>query len=208
MNLDDCRERDEPIGSARPGRGWPVWAKGLASFALAVHLVAVLAGAFASPPASELEVGLFRGFLPYCQAIDQGFSYRYYAPNPSPTPVIFAEISREGGEKETVRIPEMPGISPRLLHQRHINLAHALMLDHHAAREAGATSFLARSMARYLLKERGGDSVTFFLRQHMVPPREAVARAREQGRPIDFEDGAFYTAPERLATFGRGEVGL
>lgn len=175
---------------------------------LVVHLAAVLAGAFASPPASELEVRFFRGFMPYCQAIDQGFSYRYYAPNPSPTPVIFAEIAREGGGKETVRIPEMPGRSPRLLHQRYLNLANGLMRDYRAAREAGATSFLARSMARYLLRERGGESVTFFLREHMVPPRELVERERAAGRKVDFEAEVFYTAPERIATFSRSEVGL
>ena len=68
-------------------------------------------------------------FAPYHQVVDQGYAYRYYAPEPGPTPVVTASIHyADGRPEETVRLPAR-GTLPRLRYQRQLALANHLMSD-------------------------------------------------------------------------------
>jgi hypothetical protein len=185
--------------------GWPPWACWAVSLLLILHLSAVLAGTLAAPPASMLERGIAEQFAPYHQLIDQGQSYRYYAPEPGPTPIVTATIRYgDGRPDETLRIPER-GVLPRLRYQRQLALANHLASEYQAARQAtgdGANSHYARSYARHISASKPGcASITLYLQTHLLPNNEAVRQSLERGQPVDLDAEEFYTAPERIGEF-------
>jgi hypothetical protein len=187
---------------------WPVGVRRLVTAALLVHLTAVLAGALRADPSSPLEravAGLFEG---YYRAVDQGHTYRYYAPEPGPTPVVTAAIRFDDGRpEESVRLPAK-GVSPRLRYQRQLALAYHLTSDFEAAkREAGegSRSAWARSYARHLARSRPGcATVTLYTQAHLIPDPAAVAQAVRERRKVDLDADEFYTAPERIGEYPCG----
>src|SRR5579883_2258856 len=76
------KSKSDTVSPDSPTSPWPSWACQLASLALLLHIVAILAAALASPPSSPLEMRLAGIFAPYYNLIDQGYAYRYYAPEP------------------------------------------------------------------------------------------------------------------------------
>ena len=188
-------------GSRRP---WPPWARVAITLALLFHAGAIWAGAWAAPPASDLQrgiAGLFRG---YHGLIDQGYSYRYYAPAPPPTPVVTATISFKDGRTETVRLPDR-ATRPRMLYQRELALANHLMSDVEEARGAKgdpSESLWARSYARHLGKTHPGATMVRLSSQlHMIPDPGRVAAEIRDGHPVDLDDEASYTVPERIGDY-------
>ena len=178
---------------ANPGKitsTWPVAARVLVSLALLFHATAILAGVWASAPSSGLERSLADLFLPYNQTIDQGYSYRYFAPEPPPTPVLLATlIAADGRELETIRIPER-GISPRMRYQRQLAIARemAVSLEESRRDPHHRPAFWGPSFAR----ELGGRNpdcvrVRLLIQQHLIPNLEGgpgiAARRREGPRP-------------------------
>src|SRR5919107_1901185 len=116
-----------PRGS---GRSWPAWAQVAMSLALLYHLGAILAGAMAVSPSSEVERRAVEPFRRYYELINQGYGYRYYSrldatvdphrPRPWGTPVMTAEMEferPEGGKTtEVLRLPDLERPWPRLRH--------------------------------------------------------------------------------------------
>lgn len=202
---------DRGLAADRPGQrgeeapGWPVWARGLATAALVFHLTAVLAGALAAPPSSLLERGTAELFRWYHDLADQGYAYRYYAPEPGPTPVVTARVRYpDGRAEEVVRLPER-GLFPRLRYQRQLALANHLTDDWREARRAtgdGANSVFARSYARHLARSRpGAASVTLYTQSHLIPDPAEIREAIEHGNRVDLDAEEFFTAPERIGEF-------
>ena len=184
---------------------WPSWQKGVVTAVLAFHILAILAGAFAAAPSSALEQSLASAFAPYHQLIDQGYSYRYYAPEPGPTAIVTATIEyADGRPEEVVRLPHH-GVLPRLRYQRQLALANHLVTDFDEARRAtgdGGKSVWARSYARHLAKTRPGSTKVILRTQsHLIPDPARVAAARASSEPIDIDDEEFYTTPERIGEF-------
>ena len=205
------------MGRERPGKsegsppagegGWPPWARGLATAAIGFHLVALLAAALAASPSSPLERAVADVFSPYYQLVDQGYAYRYYAPEPGPTPVATAVLRFADGREETIRLPER-GVQPRLRYQRQLALANHLAEDVAAARRAGGGrggegGIWARSYARHLSRTRGKGcvTVTLFLQSHLIPDPQHVFEERERGGVVDLDAEEFYTTPERVGEF-------
>ena len=193
------------LGSGRTA--WPVWARVLVSFALVYHLVALLAGALGVPPSSQLEQAIADWFTPYFDAIDLGYSYRFYA-EPPPTPVVTATLRfGEGRPEETVRLPgrEVPG--PRMRHQRQLGLANALSADVQEARQRtgeASRSRYARAYARHLCRSRPGcRSVTLHVQQHLIPDPAQVraARATPGTAPFDLFSERMLTTPEWIGDY-------
>jgi hypothetical protein len=186
---------------------WPVWARAVVSVALLFHIAAIVAGALAATPSSALERSAAQVFAPYHQAIDQGYAYRYYAPEPGPTPIAIARIQyRDGRPEETVRLPDRD-VKPRLLYQRQLALANHLAEDFEAARSMtgdGSRSRWARSYARHLAKTRPGSaSITLLIQSHLIPDPERVRQelAAPGTTHVDLDAEEFYTTPERIGEF-------
>jgi hypothetical protein len=179
----------------------------LASLAIAFHLSAVLAGCLAARPSSAFEVAAFEAFRPYCDLIDQGVGYRYYArlettvdpsqPRPWGTPILWAEMefnALDGGtQRETLRLPGSSAPWPRLRHQRRIDLAYHLAADPR----------WAASYARHLCMSCGCDRVTLYAQTHYIPD---PARLRAAAGPVtasllDPDDGSTYGPRIKLGEF-------
>jgi len=191
---------------SQPG-SWPAWARRVVSVALVFHILAILAGAFAAAPSSALERDVVRLFAPYHHLIDQGYAYRYYAPEPGPTPVATATIRyADGRADEIVRLPDR-GARPRLRYQRQLALANHLVADFETARSVtgdGSRSPWARSYARHLARTRPGcTSVILYAQSHLIPEPERVREALSApGHPrVDLDADEFYTTPERIGEF-------
>jgi hypothetical protein len=191
---------NEPDAEGARSPGWPAWARRAVTAALLLHMTAVVAGALSMPPSSPLEQRVASLFAHYYELTDQGQAYRYYAPEPPPTPVVTARLRfADGRPEQQVRLPER-GVWPRLRYQRQLALANHLYSDVQAAREIGGgeqASRWAASYARHLCKTRGCAGVTLFVQMHLIP--DPAQTSAQRGVEIDSEE--FYTAPERIGEF-------
>jgi hypothetical protein len=184
---------------------WSPLARRVVTIALVLHFAAILAGALAASPASELERTAAELFAGYHQLIDQGYGYRYYAPEPGPTPVVTATIRfTDGRPEETIRLPQR-GLLPRLRYQRQLALANHLVTDFEEARRGtgdGARSAFARSYARHLSRAQPGcAAVTLYAQAHLIPDPRQVGDTLRGGENVDIDAEAFYTVPERIGEF-------
>lgn len=191
-------------GSRRP---LPPWVKVVITLTLLTHALAVWVGAWAAGPSSDLERGAAGLFRTYYGLVDQGYSYRYFAPDPPPTtPVVRAVVNYRDGRTEIVRLPDRM-TRPRMLYQRELALANHLASEVEAVRgETGdpGKSLWAQSYARHLGKTHpGARSVTLSIEQHTIPDPALVRREiAETGRAPDLDDpDRFYTVPERIGEF-------
>lgn len=200
--------KDSKLGADSPdppGKRWPIEARCAVSAVIAVHATAVLAGVLAGSPSSPLERSLADVFSAYFEAFDLGYGYRYYAPEPGPTPIVTATVRYADGRPEvTVRLPER-GVLPRLRYQRQLALANHLVAQFEEARRAGGEGQsvpYARSYARHIARTHpGSTSVALFTQLHLIPHPEAVRQAIEAGKAVDLDAEEFYTAPQRIGEF-------
>ena len=186
-------------------RVWPRSLKVAITLILMFHAVAIWVGVWAAPPSSELQRDAASAFRPYYGLIDQGYSYRFYAPDPPPTPVLIAEIRFDDGRIESIRIPDR-STRPRLLYQRQLALANHLRDDvEQALRATGHRndSVWAQSFARHIGKTHpGAKTVSLAIEMHAVPDPNLVREAIDQGRSFDLDDpSASASAPERIGDF-------
>jgi hypothetical protein len=193
------------VSTAGQDGAWPAWARRLVTAALLFHAAAVLAGALAAPPSSSVERAMADVFSPYNQVVDQGYAYRYYAPEPGPTPVVTASIRFADGRQEVaVRLPAR-GTLPRLRYQRQLALANHLMSDFAEARRItgdGSRSAYAQSYARHLARSHAGcASVTLYGQVHLIPDPRQVHEAIAAGKAVDIDAEEYFTAPELIGEF-------
>ncbi len=187
--------------------GWPTWTRRLVTVGLLGHATAILTGVWSAQPASDLERQVDAPFEWYQGLIRQGYSYRYYSPEPPPTPVVTATLAfRDGRPDQVVRLPDR-GAWPRMLYQRELNLANWLMADVEDARHNGgdgAKSRWAQAFAAHLGRTHPGcSSVTLRNQLHLVPPLDRVREERTHpgSKPVDLDADEFYTTPERIGVF-------
>ncbi|HEV3167822.1 MAG TPA: hypothetical protein VGZ22_27710 [Isosphaeraceae bacterium] len=184
---------------------WPVGARVAVSAALLFHIIAILAAALSVPPASMLERTVAEQFIHYYELIDQGHGYRYYAPEPPPTPVVIARLEFADGRPEAqVRLPDR-ALRPRLRYQRHLALANHLYVEFSSAprdEQGQRRSRWAESYARHLCKTRGCSRVSIAVRMHLIPdPAQVSEMLREGAAVVDLDADEFYTAPERIGEY-------
>jgi hypothetical protein len=191
---------EHPLKEAEAG--WPVWARAVLSIALVLHGAALLSGALAAADnASFIERSVANAFVPYHQLIDQGYTYRYYAPEPGPTPVVTAVI-HYGTDRpdEEERLPGR-GVWPRLRYQRQLALANHLFSDFARTRQEGGESLWARSYARHLARiHPGAKSIALYLRMHLIPDPGRIA-VESRDSKIDLDADEYFTTPERIGEF-------
>jgi hypothetical protein len=188
---------------------WPGWARGLISAVVGLHLAAIVAAALAATPSSPLEQGVADLFGPYYELIDQGYSYRYYSPEPPPTPVVEAELRfGDGRPPSWVRLPDR-GARPRMLYQRQLALANHLYVEFLQLRqvpqdlpvELRPVAHWGPSYARHLGHVHGCSEVALFVTMHLIPPVGLVHQRRQNGEPIDLDAEEFYQIRERIGVF-------
>lgn len=195
-------DRTKKAGIEGEPARWPAGARWLVSGLLAFHLASQLAVQFAAPPSSPLEQALAAPFGRYYDVFDLGHAYRYYAPEPGPTPVVTARLTFDDGRPEReIRLPDR-SLGPRLRYQRHLNLANHLFNDAHLGhdhgREGRGGSRWATSYARHLCRTNPGcKTVAIYAQRHLLPSLEMVAR---EGMP-DIDDERFYEVPVLIGEY-------
>ncbi|MFO0960889.1 MAG: hypothetical protein U0800_26200 [Isosphaeraceae bacterium] len=198
---------------------WPRWACRLASIALVWHMGSQLAAQLAAQPASRLETAAAGVFLPYFEFLNVGHSYRYYAPEPGPTPIVLARLRYSDGREEEIRLPDR-GLTPRLRYQRHLNLANHLYNDFLQSRareqdhdhppgapphshEQGPGRWAA-SYAHHLSRSHPGcETIALYATRHLLPDLEEVAA---RGIP-EADDERFYEVPVLIGEFACADFG-
>jgi hypothetical protein len=183
-------------------RVWPVWSRVVVSVVLLLHAAAILSGVFATPPASELERNLAEFFLPYNELIDQGYSYRYFAPEPPPTPILIAKLyDKQGRELRSVRIPER-GVTPRQRYQRQLAVANAIASSVEQTRQDPRHSlpFWSTAFGKHLGRlDPSCARVRLFLEYHLIPNLQEIgSQLASEGRSPDLDDPRFYSVPELI----------
>jgi hypothetical protein len=184
---------------------WPVGRKRVVTFLLIFHAVAIWAGIWGAAPASPLQESFRDMFGWYFNLVDQGYSYRYFAPDPPPTPIVKATVNYPDGRTEVIRIPDR-NIKPRMLYQRELALANHLYSDVNEARRITrdpSQSVWAQSYAKHLGKTHtGAKSVTLAIELHRIPDPHQVAREiAETGKSSDLDDSEQFDVPERIGEF-------
>jgi hypothetical protein len=184
---------------------WPIEARRVVSAVIAFHAAAVLAGVLAGSPSSPLEKSVADVFAAYYEAFDQGYGYRYYAPEPGPTPIVTATVRYADGRPDvTVRLPER-GVLPRLRYQRQLALANHLVAQFEESRQGASDAPVvpyARSYARHVARTHpGSSSVALYTQLHLIPHPQAVREAIGAGKRVDLDAEEFYTAPQRIGEF-------
>lgn len=171
------------------------------------HITAILLAALAAAPSSPLVFRLAMGFSWYHQLIDQGYSYRYYAPEPPPTPVVEARlIDADGRPMQTLRIPER-GSWPRLRYQRELALANSVYREWRETElsEAADRGVVASAFARHLGRVYGCAQVEFFIVMHAIPPLGEVQQELAEGAStVDLDADRYYETPQWVGVFPCG----
>ncbi len=191
--------------SYRLASSWPTWARVAVTLVVLIHACAIWIGAWASPPSSPLERSLADGFRGYYDLLDQGYSYRYYAPEPPPTPIVTATILYADGRSEEVSLPDR-ATRPRMLYQRELALANSLFLEVEESRQHRGDPGhgpWAHSYARHLGKiHPGAKTVALSLQLHLIPdPARVEEQLRATGKAPDLDAPEFYTVPERIGEY-------
>lgn len=195
---------------------WPRWACRLVSVALVWHLTSQLVAQLSAQPASRLETSMVGLFAPYFEVFDVGHAYRYYAPEPGPTPIVLAKLRYPDGREEEIRLPDR-GLTPRLRYQRHLNLANHLYNDFVNTRARGrshdgspspaveeGSGRWAASYARHLSRSHPGcETIALYATRHLLPDLEEVA---ERGIP-DVDDERYYEVPILIGEFACADFG-
>jgi len=197
--------KDEARATFASSRGWSPLARRLVSAALLFHCASVVAGVFGVPPFSNMQRGIKEFFLPYHEWLDQGYSYRYFAPEPPPTPILIAKlIDKDGRTLQEVRVPER-GITPRMRYQRQLAVATALAIEVDQSRNSPdhPAPFWANSFAKSLGRRNPACvRVELFQEIHLIPDlgriRDAILRGE---KPPDLDAPEFYSARDKIGDY-------
>jgi hypothetical protein len=110
----------------------PLWAKGILSVAIALHLLAVFVAPFqfatrAYGGSSPLADAIQRPLAPYIDAMYLDHGYFFFAPNPGPNHLVDCKLEfADGRPAEQRRFPNLSTERPRLLYHRYFMLSEAL----------------------------------------------------------------------------------
>jgi hypothetical protein len=181
---------------------WKPWAKALASVAIVVQLLAVLAEPMrffsygttrgSSPAADPVRVAL----APYVEFAFLNHGYFFFAPEPGPSHLMQCELRFADGSTRQVRYPDKSAQRPRLLYHRHfmlsefLNQLHAPPVDPVLIKDAPVQEVQAwtanrtryemvrDSMQRHLVERFGASSASIQRLRHILPGSDAVLKDR------------------------------
>lgn len=158
-------------------------------------------GPFGSSPSASTFYAPMRGYSQFAY-LDHG--YAFFAPDPGPSHLFQAAITRRDGKRVEEKFPDLTKQWPRLLYHRHFMLAEFLNDIHHPpgdpppeiADDPLASAEWVRGRKRY---EHVRDSILNHLRKEYPQAEVAIRRVehRQPGLP-EFIQDAISTEDERL----------
>jgi hypothetical protein len=198
----------KPSAATAAPRGWSAPVRTVVSLLMVAHLLALVAGPLSMPP-SVLGGALVSVFRPYIAAAYLDHAYKFFGPDPGPSHRLRYEMEMPDGSRRKGVVPDAEEHWPRLWYHRHFVLCEFLNALPHAGDDLndprlfarrlpfpGVQGDFARSYARHLLYKHGGQRVTLYVMEHVIPNPEFV---REGGALDDPRLDSEY----RLGPFGR-----
>jgi hypothetical protein len=173
------REQQTPAGPPR-------WAKRVISLLIALHFMAILSvvtsASSGNYPAPPLAIWFNAPFRPYTQFTFLTNPYRFYAPEPGPTNLLWFRVVYEDKTARWVEVPDRDAHSMRMPYQRHLSVA--MLVDQMAPQITNDTR---------LLYPVGQICITSYVR-HVARTQE---RTRPDGTRIAVSSVELYFAPHR-----------
>ena len=107
-----------------PPIGWSRGTRRVVSVLLVLHLAAIFAAPCANPPpSSPLEQGIAGWFAPYLTATNLFHGYRFFAPNPGASNIVWYVVHLPDGSEARGQFPDPETHWPRLLYHRHFMMS-------------------------------------------------------------------------------------
>lgn len=188
--------------SSTLGTIWKPWVKVLASVAILLQLLAVLA-----EPLRFFSYGTVRGSSPaadpvrnvlgpYVEFAFLNHGYFFFAPEPGPSHLMQCELRFADGKTIQIRYPDKTAQRPRLLYHRHFMLAeflnqlHAPPVDPELVKEASPQEIqvwtenrkrfemVRNSMQRHLVSRFSAESAIIERMRHILPGSDLVLKDR------------------------------
>lgn len=167
----------EPI--ARPPQFWRHrLLKVLASGWLIYHLCGLMLAPATVPPSPFLFRQMYGAFRPYLELLNLNQGNHFFAPDPGASTLVAYTVEMRDGTVVSGRLPDRR-TQPRLLYHRHFMLTESL--GNADFLKPSVRELLVRALARQLLREHRGRSITLSRVTHHLPSNEQVLR----GTPLD-----------------------
>lgn len=117
-NRQDGDRQPKKVTAASP-RPWSARTRTILSILAVLHLFAVFSAPWAMPqPSSQLARDVNEVTSFWTHALYMRHGYRFFAPDPGPSHLIWYEVTTEEGETKTGRFPDQQVHRPRLLYHR------------------------------------------------------------------------------------------
>lgn len=188
----------------------PFW-RVTASVLIGLHILAVFAAPWSSPPPSPLLAQeVTQVMMPYQVSAFLNHGYRFFAPDPGPSHIIRYEMTMADGSVKHGRMPDPQEQWPRLLYHRHFMMTEMmynnqaqindnppldLMTEEEKSRLAARNErarnlvrLMSDGIATQLLKKHQGERVHLFLQRHEIPFPEAVQEGMQLDDPSLYVD--------------------
>ena len=147
----------------------------IVSIVLLIYLGLVVLAPLSNPTSTrDLTAPLADVVEPVHQALYLDHGYRFFAPDPGPSHLVFFEITNSDGEKTAGHFPDADQMWPRLLYHRWFMLSETLYEEHVFTpdREAFDDSQMELATAVDQLKKEGHFRQGDRLRQQLIQQRE------------------------------------
>ncbi|MCP4193270.1 MAG: hypothetical protein GY768_21880 [Planctomycetaceae bacterium] len=203
-------------------QSWQQWTprgRAIVSILIAVHLLAVFAAPWSSPPpAPMLAQEVSQLLLPYQVGAYLNHGYRFFAPDPGPSHIVRYEITMPDGSQKVGRIPDPDQHWPRLLYHRHFMMTESLFSNHsrinndppldlmnelereqwsfNNLRAQNLTRLMSQGIANQLLNQYDGERVQLYLQRHEIPFPAAIQRGE-----LELDDPSLYVDLADLGVF-------
>lgn len=171
-------------GPETPRRQWTrSLVKCAASAWLLYHLSGLALAPATVPPSPFLFRQMYGVFRPYLEFLNLNQGNHFFAPDPGVSTLVAFTVETADGGSVSGRMPDRQ-TQPRLLYHRHFMLTESLANADYL--EPGTRDLLIRALARQLLREHHGKSVTMSRVTHELPSTEQVLAGTKLDAPESY----------------------
>lgn len=162
-------------------RAWKIGVSAL----LLYHVCGLIVTPATIEPSPQFFRDVYPAFGPYLQFLNMNQGSHFFAPEPGASTLIGYVVETSDGTQITGRLPHR-GIWPRLLYHRHFMLTESLAQADDTDPRVG--QLLTRALARELMREHGGRSVTLTRLTHFLAGMEDVRAGKSLDSAEFFEE--------------------
>ncbi len=147
------------------------WWKTVVSLLLLYHVIALIVAPATIAPSPQFFRDVYPLFGSYLQFMNMNQGNHFFAPEPGASTLVGYVVETKDGRQVSGRMPHR-GIWPRLLYHRHFMLTEALANADDL--DPRVSQLLTRALARQILREHGGRSVSLTRVTHFLARMDQV----------------------------------